>query len=160
MQGRFSSSSTSITLCCINLKGSQSVPWSPAAAHCRSLAVLGHYCPAFFQKLATACPRHLRSFTGQSLACLAFAFALVGHGSDPLFQALELEVRACFYTSVTFCFFLASPLLLPRRMYPLRGCSRGKKAVRPEMPGWLPRGEHPSPLPRTLHGAVALPPLI
>ncbi|CAI5532169.1 unnamed protein product [Closterium sp. Naga37s-1] len=57
-----------------------------------ALATQSHYDVAFFSAAAAHATRYMPRYAGRTIACLAFAFALIGHTAPPLFLRVESEI--------------------------------------------------------------------
>ncbi|CAI5973446.1 unnamed protein product [Closterium sp. NIES-65] len=57
-----------------------------------ALATQSHYDVPFFSAAAAHATRYIPRYAGRTIACLAFAFALIGHTAPPLFLRVESEI--------------------------------------------------------------------
>ncbi|CAI5508986.1 unnamed protein product [Closterium sp. Naga37s-1] len=57
-----------------------------------ALATQSHYDVPFFSAAAAHATRYMPRYAGRTIACLAFAFALIGHTAPPLFLRVESEI--------------------------------------------------------------------
>ncbi|CAI6002535.1 unnamed protein product [Closterium sp. NIES-64] len=73
------------------------IPFSTA------LATQSHYDVPFFSAAAAHATRYIPRYAGRTIACLAFAFALIGHTAPPLFLRVESEVGGGFSPALGGC---------------------------------------------------------
>ncbi|CAI5507658.1 unnamed protein product [Closterium sp. Naga37s-1] len=57
-----------------------------------ALATQSHYDVPFFSAAAAHATHYMPRYAGRTIACLAFAFALIGHAAPPLFRRVESEI--------------------------------------------------------------------
>ncbi|GJP38277.1 hypothetical protein CLOM_g22736 [Closterium sp. NIES-68] len=57
-----------------------------------ALATQSHYDIPFFSAATAHATRYMPKYAGRTIACMAFAFALIGHAAPPLFRRIESEI--------------------------------------------------------------------